>query len=108
MRKLTIAVVTLSVLLASSLTALGIVWGVYSMQVNDYKVQLENVYQNNFYELSDNINNIESNLSKLSVVPNKDLTEKYLTEVVSLCNDAQDNLASLPLEHETIDEATNI
>lgn len=106
MRKLTIAVVTLSVLLASSLTALGIVWGVYSMQVNDYKVQLENVYQNNFYELSDNINNIESNLSKLSVVPNKDLTEKYLTEVVSLCNDAQDNLASLPLEHETIDEAT--
>ena len=97
MRKLTIAVVTLSVLLASSLTALGIVWGVYSMQVNDYKVQLENVYQNNFYELSDNINNIESNLSKLSVVPNKDLTEKYLTEVVSLCNDAQDNLASLPL-----------
>lgn len=106
MRKLTIAIVTLSILLATSLTALGVVWGVYAMQVNDYKLQLDNVYKNNFYELSDNINNIESNLSKLSVSPNKELTEKYLTEVVSLCNDAQANIASMPLDHNTIDEAT--
>ena len=60
--------ITLSVIFAVVGTAIGSVLYFNKMnEANEYKSRLEYVYQQNFYELVDNVNNIESNLSKLSV-----------------------------------------
>ncbi len=71
-------------------------------QTQNYKQQLNNTYQNNFYSLSDGVNNIENNLSKFNISSNDKMKERYLIEIVSLCQGAQNNLSSLPLEHNSL------
>ncbi len=73
-------------------------------EANDYKSKLEYVYQQNFYELVDNVNNIESNLSKLTVSTNASQQNDYLSKVSTLANNAQNNISVLPIEHNAINE----
>ena len=107
MKKINVVITVFSILTATCLIALGIIWGVQAGQVNSLKTQLENVYQNNFYELTDNVNNIESNLSKLTVSTEKQLQEDCLSDVITQCNNAQANLSALPLKQDVLDDATN-
>ena len=73
-------------------------------EVNDYKARLEYVYQQNFYELVDNVNNIESNLSKLTVSTDSKMQNEYLSKIATLSNDAQNNISVLPIEHNAIND----
>ena len=107
MKKGAIIGITLAcVLVAGVITFTGVQWGLTANQLGSYKMQLEYVYERNFYELADNINNIESNLSKLSVSTDKSVQEKYLANIVALSNSAQDNLATLPIDHNAINDTT--
>lgn len=107
MKKSTIAITTLSVLLALSIAALTTLWFVGTSSNKALKTQLESVYQNNFYELTDNVNNIESNLSKLANSKEKSYQQAMLDKVVAECNNAQANLSALPLRQDVIGETTN-
>lgn len=107
MKKTTIAITILSIVSAVAIIAIGIMWGVGMSNINSLKTQLENVYQNNFYELTDNVNNLESNLSKLVSSKEKSYQQEMLSEVVAQCNNAQANLSALPLRQEVISDATN-
>ncbi|MBQ7602988.1 MAG: germination protein YpeB [Clostridia bacterium] len=86
----------------------GVVGGVlYFNKVQEadyYKSQLEYVYQQNFYELVDNVNNIESNLSKLSIATTPKMQNDYLTKISTLASNAQDNISVLPIEHNSIND----
>lgn len=86
----------------------GVVGGVLYFnkveEANYYKSQLEYVYQQNFYELVDNVNNIESNLSKLTIATDKNMQNQYLSKVSTLASNAQDNISVLPIEHNAINE----
>jgi len=73
-----------------------------------YKNQLEYVYERNLFELIDNINNVESNLSKLQVSSSKTVQSKYLATLVAEANSAQNNLSALPIEHNAISSTTNL
>lgn len=84
------------------ITTLIVVVCVDNTKINNYKEQLNSTYQNNLYSLCDSTNNIEMDLSKLLVAQNKNLQEKYLTEIVSLCEASQNSLASLPLNHQSL------
>lgn len=90
------------VLAVGAITWAGISWGTTANMLGEYKTQLEYVYERNLYELTDNINNIESNLSKLKVSTDSKVQEKYLANIVALSNSAQNNIATLPIEHNAI------
>lgn len=94
------------VLAVGTITFTGISWGITSNSLGMYKTQLEYVYERNLYELTDNINNIESNLAKLKVATDASVQEKYLANVVALANSAQNNIATLPIEHNAINKTT--
>ncbi|MBQ7977139.1 MAG: germination protein YpeB [Clostridia bacterium] len=105
MKKVTIVAIVLGTVLAvGAITFTGINWGMTSNAMGQYKNQLEYVYQRNLYELTDNINNIESNLSKLKVSTVPKVQEKYLSNVVAQANAAQDNIATLPIEHNAVND----
>lgn len=74
-------------------------------EANGYKARLEYVYQQNFYELVDNVNNIESNLSKLTVSTDSKMQNEYLSKIVALSSDAQNNISVLPIDHDAINDA---
>lgn len=97
--------ITLSVIFGVVGTVVGsVLYFNKSAEANDYKSRLEYVYQQNFYELVDNVNNIESNLSKLSVSTDGVTQNQYLSKISTLSNNAQNNISVLPIEHNSINE----
>ena len=101
-----VAIVLSCVVGAGALTFAGVSWATTANNLGMYKMQLEYVYQRNLYELTDNINNIESDLGKLQVSTDKNVQSKYLANIVALANTAQDNIATLPIEHNAINDTT--
>lgn len=101
-----ITIVVCSIITAVAISVMGIVWGMSSANIDQLKMQLNYTYQNNFYSLNDNINNIETNLSKLLVSKDEKMQEKYLTQIVSLCESSSNSLASLPLDHNALNQTT--
>ncbi|MBO5102696.1 MAG: germination protein YpeB [Clostridia bacterium] len=93
-----------AVLVAGAITWTGISLGTTMNALGQYKTQLEYVYERNLYELTENINNIESNLSKLKVSTDSQVQERYLASTVALANTAQNNIAVLPIEHNSIND----
>ena len=66
-KKKTAAIIALSIttgVLALSTVGLGIGLGISEHNSMNYKTDLENVYNNNFYNLLDSVNNLENKLSK--------------------------------------------
>lgn len=101
-----LGIVSLSILLAGAITWTGISLSMTTNALGQYKSQLEYVYERNLYELTDNINNIESNLGKLKVCTDAQVQERYLASLVALSNTAQNNIATLPIEHNAINDTT--
>jgi len=98
-------IITLSlcgVVLAGATVWTGVSLGMTTNALGQYKNQLEYVYERNLYELTDNINNIESDLAKLKNSTDAEVQERYLGSLVALANTAQDNIATLPIEHNAI------
>ncbi len=101
---ITIGLAFAGVVLAGAVTFTGISLGMTTNALGQYKTQLEHVYQRNLYELTENVNNIESNLAKLRVCTDPQVQERYLASVVALSNTAQDNISTLPIEHNSISD----
>lgn len=100
-------IITLSlcgVILCGAVVWTGVSLGMTTNALGQYKNQLEYVYERNLYELTDNVNNIESNLAKLKNSTATDVQERYLGSIVALANTAQDNIATLPIEHNAIND----
>lgn len=80
----------------------GIGYGVMTGQANNYAVQLENNYKKNYYELVDNVNTADMNISKLLASNNETYKAKQLGELAQGAKDMQSNIASLPLSSDNI------
>lgn len=76
-----------------------LVWGVFMR--NGGESMLSGVYQQAFYDLAGYVDNIDVNLSKLSVTNDKEQSQKILNEVSVQANLAETNLATLPLSDES-------
>lgn len=59
---------------------------------------LERTYEQNLYDLSDNLNNVEVNLSKLMVAPEGKFAAELLTDVYGGALAAEKALATLPID----------
>ena len=59
------ALIVVTIILSIAVVALGILYGISMSSLNSYQATLENVYQKNFYELVDEVNNAETKLNKV-------------------------------------------
>ena len=82
--------------------AFAIAFFTASKDKEEYKKELEFMYEKSFYELIDNVNNIEMNLSKLSSTNSQSYQADVVDDLLEQSNMAQNNLASLPLTDQSI------
>ncbi len=102
------AVVGLSLavaILGATTLGLGVAYGVTQDKADAYGTQLESVYQKNYYELVDNVNNADMEMSKLLNATNSTYQKKMLTEINSATKNMQNNIALLPLTGEDVLES---
>jgi germination protein YpeB len=94
-----------TILLGASTTGLAVAYGVSMSQANDYATQLENVYKKNYYELVENANSVDTNISKLLSSDEETYQAKMLSEISQDAKEMQNNIASLPLYSNSIVES---
>lgn len=79
----------------------------YSISLSDkqkLQTKLENVYQQNFCELVDNVNNAQIKLNKVCALKNDSYAEKLLNEISKNTLSASINLSSLPLSSSDLNQ----
>lgn len=96
------AVLALSVGLGSICIALSIILIGFVTKSNLYGRQLENLYRRSFYELTQNVNDIELDISKLVATTTKSSQQKLLTSTYNDCVKAAENLSTLPISSEQV------
>lgn len=89
-----VAVVSLSTICLALTTTL--IYNNYSRSQGE--IMLANGYARNFYDLVDYVDNIDINLSKLTLSNDNDNKQKILTDIITEANLAENDLASLPIE----------
>lgn len=92
------------IVVGALLIATTILWVVNASKNKDLSMQIENVYQKNFYDLIDNVNNAEVKLGKVLASDYDSYAEKMLSEVSKNANSASYNLSNLPISLNGIDE----
>lgn len=98
-----IAVIVVLAVVAGVLT-LGYIGNTVAM--TSYATQLENNYQRSVYELLNDVNNIESNLSKAVVSTGTTTRQKLFNNISTQCTQANEDLSRLPISHQSIDQTT--
>ncbi len=106
------AIIGLSIatsVLALSTIGLGIGLGVSQAKVGDYKMELENVYNKNFYNLLDSVNNLETKLSKtLSSGNGSSYQSKLLMEASNNASEAEISVSELPLSQADMEDMVKL
>ena len=75
---------------------------------NTYKTQLENAYMRGFYEVVDNVNTLEVDLSKIVATTSIDSQRELLSDIYNNCMLGVSNMAVLPIENNEIIQITNL
>ncbi|MGO1652077.1 germination protein YpeB [Senegalia sp. (in: firmicutes)] len=95
-------VVILSSILAIALIAAS-VWGYNEYKTkNYYKDQLTNQYQRMFYDMKDNIETVNTSLSKSLVSASKEKDVLLLSQIYQQAYFAHDKLSQLPVAHNNL------
>ena len=90
------ALIVVTIILSIAVVALGILYGINMSSLNSYQATLENVYQKNFYELVDEVNNAETKLNKVLASNSASYKSKLLKEISKNASEAQTRLNMLP------------
>ncbi len=94
------------VFLAIISVGLGIALYFNNNSMQGHATSLENIYQRSFYELVDNVNSIEVEVSKLLVTNDSISQQKSLNTIKQQTADAQNNLSSLPIKSNVVSTTT--
>lgn len=90
--------------LAVSTVGLGVGLGISQGNEMRYKNELENVYQNNFYDLVDSVNNLENKVAKIVSSTSSTYQRKTLLEASKNASEAEISVSYLPFSHSDIQE----
>ena len=101
-KKLKNSIIVLSVVLGSIIIALSVMLTIFVSKTNTYKLQLENGYKKNFYELISDINSLEIGLSKLIATNSLTSQKTLLTEIYDISRTSAVNLSTLPIANQKI------
>lgn len=91
-------------IVSACLIITGVLWITNMAKVNNMGLTIENVYERNFYDLVDNVNNAEVKLSKVLASSYDSYSRKLLGEISKNTNSASYNLSNLPISLNGIDE----
>ncbi|MBR3791046.1 MAG: germination protein YpeB, partial [Clostridia bacterium] len=83
-------------ILGALLAVFIVLYAISSNQNQNSSASLENIYEKNFYDLVDNINNTENKLAKAINATDENMQAKYLREVSINAMLATTNLNNLP------------
>lgn len=95
-------------LLAVSTIGFGIGFAITDSKAMEYKTNLENVYQSNFYSLLDSVNNLETKVSKTLNATSSSYQRKILLEASKNASEAEIAVSSLPFSQSDIDETVKM
>ena len=102
-KRLKNSVILLSVVLGSIIIALTTLLIVFIAKSNTYKLQLENNYKRNFYELIGDVNSLEIDLSKLIATNSLAGQKELLTNIYDTTKTSSVNLSTLPIASNKIE-----
>ena len=91
-------------IISAILVAFIVLYSISMSRQTQLKIDLENIYQKNFNELVDNVNNSEIKLSKVLASDYNSYAKKMLNEISKNTNSASNNLSSLPVSINGIDD----
>lgn len=74
--------------------------------LNDTSMNLENLYQRSFYDLVNNVNNMEVEVSKLMVTNDSTSQQKSLAKLKQQSSDAENSLSLLPINENVLEKTT--
>lgn len=98
-----VTVVTLS----CAILIFGILFFSTSSALEAKTASLENLYQRSLYELTNNVNNMEVEVSKLMVSKDSASQQKILSNLKQQSSDAESSLSLLPVSSGTLKDTTN-
>ena len=82
--------------------------GASQNEVKQYKTELENVYNDNFYNLLDSVNNLETKISKTLSATSTTYQRKILLEASNNASEAGISISGLPLSQNDIDDTVKL
>lgn len=98
------------VITASILSLVIIVLGAFLISTSNSltatSMSLESMYQRSFYDLVDNVNNLEVEVSKLMVTNDSTSQQKLLSSVKQKTSDAEEALSLLPVNNNLLEKTT--
>lgn len=97
-----------SAVLAVTTIGFGVGLGISDGQKNHYKTELENVYENNFYDLLDSVNNLENKMAKIINANSSTYQRKTLLEASRNASEAEISVSYLPFSHSDIEETSRM
>ncbi|MFW5779824.1 MAG: PepSY1/2 domain-containing protein [Bacillota bacterium] len=71
---------------------------------NQYRIDLENIYEKSYYDTMASVYNIETNMEKLSIAEGDTMQRKLLNSIWRECELAENNLAQLSTDSESVDQ----
>lgn len=73
-----------------------------------YSRELENMYKKNLYELVNNVNSVEVDISKIVATTSFDSQQKLLNNIYKTCGDIENNLNNLPISEDKTQNVTRL
>lgn len=99
------------IITVSILSTIILVMGIYlwttAANLNATSASLENLYQRSFYELVNNVNNMEVEMSKLMVSNDSTSQQKILSSLKQQTSDAENSLSLLPLNAKVLAQTSD-
>lgn len=99
------------IITVSILSCVIVVMGIYlfttATSLTATSASLENLYQRSFYELVNNVNNMEVEMSKLMVSNDSTSQQKILTSLKQQTSDAENSLSLLPLNADVLTQTSD-
>ena len=99
-------IITVSILSFAIVLMGAYIWQT-STALTATSTSLENLYQRSFYELVNNVNNMEVEVSKLMVSSDSTSQQKILTNLTKQTSDAESSLSLLPLNPQVLTKTSD-
>lgn len=102
------ALIAVSVICLSTIVGLSIALFYYLNQYGVYGRELENIYKKNLYELVNNVNSVEVDISKIVATTSLESQQKLLNSIYKSCGEIEVNLNNLPISEDKTKNVTNL
>lgn len=106
-KRLKNSIIIISIVFGGAIVALSVLLSLAISRSNSYKLQLENNYKRNFYELISDINSLEIDLSKLIATNSLSSQKELLTSIYDTTKTSAVNLSTLPIANNKIENLNN-